>query len=302
PGILESDVEAEQSLNNLCGDLNKGTLPLNPMKQAVMGFSYPFELIKDHTLDFFSNALPILKEDKTLPKVAKLSTHTVPLSSREHFRVRRPVRSAEEPGPKDKEELDSKNSEVEGRSLITEGRSARSFCDNNWGLFCMLYNTVSGGNSNDAEDRNDDGFEERLNSIGGAGAMPLTPCPSAVEYVTPVFARNYQGVWRYVVQIPYEGYFTQTVEVTQCLANKCHYLAGACLASPRWVSLLVAEVYYPNAQFPATQKRPDLSRSAVGGESPPEGSAYLSFQQNQVRQGQFQSRQGSSEDSQYCDG
>ena len=26
-----------------------------------------------------------------------------------------------------------------------------------------------------------------------------------------------QGVWRYVVQIPYEGYFTQTVEVVKCL-------------------------------------------------------------------------------------
>ena len=46
---------------------------------------------------------------------------------------------------------------------------------------------------------------------------PMTPCPSAVEYVTPVFAKNYQGVWRYVVQIPYEGYFTQTVEVVKCL-------------------------------------------------------------------------------------
>lgn len=45
---------------------------------------------------------------------------------------------------------------------------------------------------------------------------PPTPCPAKVEYATPVFARNYQGMWRYVVQIPYEGYFTQTVEVTKC--------------------------------------------------------------------------------------
>lgn len=51
-----------------------------------------------------------------------------------------------------------------------------------------------------------------------AGSMdgPPTPCPAKVEYATPVFARNYQGMWRYVVQIPYEGYFTQTVEVTKC--------------------------------------------------------------------------------------
>ena len=33
-----------------------------------------------------------------------------------------------------------------------------------------------------------------------------------------------QGVWRYVVQIPYEGYFTQTVEVVKCLSTKCQFL------------------------------------------------------------------------------
>ena len=68
-----------------------------------------------------------------------------------------------------------------------------------------------------ATNRNDVTVDEVLNSLDEDGLNPLTPCPSAVEYVTPVFARNYQGVWRYVVQIPYEGYFTQTVEVTQCL-------------------------------------------------------------------------------------
>lgn len=76
---------------------------------------------------------------------------------------------------------------------------------------------------------------------------PPTPCPAKVEYATPVFAKNYQGSWRYVVQIPYEGYFTQTVEVTRCLQSRCHYLDGGCLSSPRWVSLLVAEIFYPTA-------------------------------------------------------
>lgn len=76
---------------------------------------------------------------------------------------------------------------------------------------------------------------------------PPTPCPAKVEYATPVFAKNYQGSWRYVVQIPYEGYFTQTVEVTRCLQARCHYLDGGCLSSPRWVSMLVAEIFYPNA-------------------------------------------------------
>ena len=31
----------EQTLDNLCGDLNKGYLPLNPMGQNVEGVSYP---------------------------------------------------------------------------------------------------------------------------------------------------------------------------------------------------------------------------------------------------------------------
>lgn len=40
-GALETDEEAKQSLNNLCGDLNEGRLPLNPMGQSVLGHSYP---------------------------------------------------------------------------------------------------------------------------------------------------------------------------------------------------------------------------------------------------------------------
>ena len=34
---------------------------------------------------------------------------------------------------------------------------------------------------------------------------PQTPCMSTEEYVSPTYARNYQGVWKYVVQIPNEG-------------------------------------------------------------------------------------------------
>merc|ERR1719400_2039761 len=103
----------------------------------------------------------------------------------------------------------------------------------------------------------------KLNNVDS----PMTPCPSAVEYVTPVFAKNYQGVWRYVVQIPYEGYFTQTVEVVKCLSTKCEYLDGSCLASPRWVSLLVAEIYYPDATFP-NPASPSQNRNPVKGASP----------------------------------
>lgn len=65
--------------------------------------------------------------------------------------------------------------------------------------------------------RGDDAPERRDDASNTLTDGPPTPCPAKVEYATPVFARNYQGIWRYVVQIPYEGYFTQTVEITKCL-------------------------------------------------------------------------------------
>lgn len=38
----EDDKKAPQaSYYNLCGDLNKGTIPRNPMGQDVLGFPYP---------------------------------------------------------------------------------------------------------------------------------------------------------------------------------------------------------------------------------------------------------------------
>ena len=39
-GINDPNVN-EQTLDNLCGDLNKGYLPLNPIGQTVEGVSYP---------------------------------------------------------------------------------------------------------------------------------------------------------------------------------------------------------------------------------------------------------------------
>ncbi|KAF2353616.1 Cystine-knot cytokine [Trinorchestia longiramus] len=395
-GVLEAPEETSLSLDNLCGDLNTGFLPLNPLGQNVLGASYPFELIKNQTLDLFSKTLPVLKEDKTLPKVAKYVTSTVPLRKRFHA-VRRPTRSlreevgeatwslvrsddpfagVQEPpehdilathslsqnqdphqhgilaaGPsknfareifqsiKDDDGVNfrnvslsgensahmkekavggwSKTSNVamssgrasrrinsrDGRGLFTDndsalwqgvlqgifnglkldkktasqiienlefdqhmavGRGVSSFCQSNWGLFCLLYNTMMGRETSPA---NPVHATERRDKVEPSGnsleeGSPLTPCPSAVEYVTPVFARNYQGVWRYVVQIPYEGYFTQTVEITQCLEESCHYLSGSCLASPRWVSLLVAEIFYPDAVFPSKPTRPSLQRTS----------------------------------------
>ena len=39
--MLEDPDEAARSLDNLCGDLNTGMLPRNPLGQNVLGASYP---------------------------------------------------------------------------------------------------------------------------------------------------------------------------------------------------------------------------------------------------------------------
>lgn len=80
--------------DSLCGDLNQGRVPINPLGQSVGDQSYPFELIKNKTLQFLARALPVLKQEyETIPKVARYlptnhlmnPTHqTSPLSS-EHM-------------------------------------------------------------------------------------------------------------------------------------------------------------------------------------------------------------------------
>jgi len=310
PGVAAGSQGAnEQTLDNLCGDLNKGYLPLNPIGQNVEGVSYPFEIFKAKTLEFLSKTLPILKADDTLPKVARYEEqnhiaqnptlfNSKPGSRITFYHHRTSRSAAAAPGPAsdlasllDKKKklkvedvglggLNEKAPEKEAVDFDPSSqRQARGFCKDSYGVFCMLYNTLSGGNKEEkADDRM--GGDGDIPSISAMNSLdsPMTPCPSAVEYVTPVFAKNYQGVWRYVVQIPYEGYFTQTVEVVKCLSTKCEYLDGSCLASPRWVSLLVAEIYYPDATFPnptsksqQQQQQPALSqsRNPVQGASPP---------------------------------
>ena len=58
-------------------------------------------------------------------------------------------------------------------------------------------------------------------------------------------------------------------------STKCEYLDGSCLASPRWVSLLVAEIYYPDATFP--NPSPNQNRNPVQGGSPPGPGVSLTF-------------------------
>ncbi|XP_072946271.1 uncharacterized protein spz6 [Epargyreus clarus] len=263
---------AAVSANNLCGDLNRGFIPRSPLGRNPNGEPYPFELIRNLTLRFLSRSLPVLRADNTLPRVAHLPTRPPPpgpapetdapaLPDVQHNRIEE----------RSKRSVESEDLPMEHRGLEAP-RESRKFCDGG-GVFCMLYRAING----------DSAGPERREDPGPAHAAaphaphtqhryegPPTPCPARVEYATPVFARNYQGVWRYVVQIPYEGYFTQTLEVTRCMQSRCHYLEGGCLSSPRWASLLVAELHYPPPHTTPQQEYQQYpQREESSSEKPP---------------------------------
>ena len=187
--------------SSLCGDLNKGDMPVNPIGQNVLGMPYPFELIRNKTLDFFSKTVP-----KFNPTIIN-SNQNMDIKYNERIR-----REAQEESVTD--DIVRKEPVLPEESYGTS-RDAGGWCDDSFGVFCMLFNAIKGDNEAIASDRLGSGEDPDVPSLNSLNSLdqPMTPCPSAVEYVTPVFAKNYQGVWRYVVQIPYEGYFTQTVEV-----------------------------------------------------------------------------------------
>ncbi|RWS09747.1 hypothetical protein B4U79_08883 [Dinothrombium tinctorium] len=325
--------------DTLCGDLNRGFVPLNPMKQAVAGQPYPFEIIKNKTLYFLAQTLPFLKNDiNNIPKVAKLSPASF---SNNHHLQRRST---------DNTSSNFKSSFLQSMFNFTEAR--QKVCEHKDGILCQILQALTGGQTSSAlmnsvnqavqvltaaqsaattaqslssiaailqqyssgsgnpsshgatgEQSNKSFVTQLLNLIASLNPspnnnnnnnfsplaaiidyfsngnsavassllparrkkpldlediasetvveqIPPTPCPSIEEYVAPVFARNYQGVWKYVVQIPNEGYFTQTVQKTSCVKNRCDFLEGVCHESPRWVSLLVAEIFYPQTHFP----------------------------------------------------
>ena len=211
----------EQTLDNLCGDLNKGEqfrafyvmllmfktshftgyLPVNPIGQNVLGVSYPFELIKNKTLDFFSKTLPILKADDTLPKVAKYQDSHIMynptiFNSQPNARIKfyeNNQRKKREASPEQDLAPEAREGRGAGLEAGAAPRESRGWCEDSFGVFCMLFNAVKGDNSEaEATDRLGQGDGDvdtgNLNSLD----QPMTPCPSAVEYVTPVFAKNYQ--------------------------------------------------------------------------------------------------------------
>ncbi|XP_044746839.1 uncharacterized protein LOC123308300 [Coccinella septempunctata] len=265
----DSDKTPHMSHNNLCGDLNKGFIPRNPMGQNILGTAYPFELIRNMTLKYLSRTLPILKADETLPKVAQLQDDLISQNTIS--------------GTNDRMKREVKPDEAKNETESEQRRQSRKFCDQG-GVFCMLYKAINGeSHSQPTTVLQSTGHLplERRDENGGPPPRyegPPTPCPAKVEYATPVFAKNYQGVWRYVVQIPYEGYFTQTIEVTRCLQSRCHYLDGGCLSSPRWSSLLVAEIFYPDTVLSSSDTA-NPQRSPVAASQPPSVQDFQNYQQ-----------------------
>jgi len=70
--------------------------------------------------------------------------------------------------------------------------------------------------------------------------------------------------------------------------TKCHYIEGGCLSSPRWVSLLVAEVYYPdtylpsasnNRRLPVPPQQQGMYRTQAQGDDPPSVQDFQNYQQ-----------------------
>lgn len=166
-----------------------------------MGVSYPFELIKNMTLDFFSKTLPILKADDTLPKVAKYQDSHImynptifnsqPNTKIKFYESHRSKRSTEEEVVEELSERKKREAEEDGGNEEGSAREARGWCDDSFGVFCMLFNAIKGPGDNSPSDRVDGDPDIPGSSVNSLD-QPMTPCPSAVEYVTPVFAKNYQ--------------------------------------------------------------------------------------------------------------
>ncbi|KAL3244927.1 hypothetical protein MRX96_018508 [Rhipicephalus microplus] len=399
--------------DTLCGDLNKGFIPLNPMSQRPRGEPYPFEIIKKKTLEFLAGTLPLLRKDPNLPKVARFAGRPPPgfvgnlfavppghvFDYYQRRRGRRSLAAFNSTRKTENAYQSLQEVEREWRGQRSHDSTvhdlARSFnatfrqlCQHGSGTLCTLYSALStarvstavlqtilqlltartpaiadkvqasgaSSSSSSSSSGSANSGSSSSSSSGGSGTqsnllnmltyaaeiinaispdaagttpappivnrspltqvlsaltgatgtvasatsplvtvldlmtsesspikllanvysstrkkskpsdsaqqsslendvegLPPTPCPSLEEYVTPTFARNYQGVWKYVVQIPHEGYLTQTVQQTKCMSSRCDFVdGGLCHESPRWVSLLVAEIFYPNAVFPTT--------------------------------------------------
>lgn len=310
----------QASVFNLCGDLNKGSIPRNPMGQNVLGARYPFALIRNMTLKYLRKTLPILRADETLPiitqveqqpqedGIAQNSLNPYEINDR-NYRAKRATpfqnntSSTTSTGNQtETESSPASPSSNSSTSSTSSDRKARKFCDQG-GIFCSLYKVINGDSDSSKSGPAQLPLERRDDNVAKYDGPP-TPCPAKVEYATPVFAKNYQGIWRYVVQIPYEGYFTQTVEVTRCVQSRCHYLDGGCLSSPRWSSLLVAEINYPDTVLSANDIK-NVQRNPLSSSQAPPFQDFQDYHQYLQKRTGLQPNQpetSSTNKPTYCDG
>lgn len=89
-----------------------------------------------------------------------------------------------------------------------------------------------------------------------------------------------------------------------CRQSRCHYLDGGCLSSPRWTSLLVAEIFYPDTFLEENQTAGIGSgtRDPVAG-SPPPVHDFQNYQQYlQKRASTGEARNNGSSQQHHCDG
>ncbi|KAJ2944890.1 hypothetical protein O0L34_g1781 [Tuta absoluta] len=135
-GVAGGEVRPHVTANNLCGDLNRGLIPRNPMGQNPSGEPYPFELIRNHTLRFLSRTLPVLRADDTLPRVAHLSQPPVYTSASVDThnsleeRSKRSLELEVNAETRDTESVPSHQLKAEHRSVDGETpRESRKFCD-----------------------------------------------------------------------------------------------------------------------------------------------------------------------------
>jgi len=59
--------------------------------------------------------------------------------------------------------------------------------------------------------------------------------------------------------------------------SRCHYMEGGCMSSPRWTSILVAEIYYPGSFLPPKPKPTPSPPSSDA--SPPPVQDFQNYQQ-----------------------
>jgi len=99
-----------------------------------------------------------------------------------------------------------------------------------------------------------------------------------------------------------EDHFNEICDGRQ---SRCHYLDGGCLSSPRWTSLLVAEIFYPDTFLEENQEvdsgsAPATREPVVG--LPPPVHDFQNYQQYLQKRASTGEARDSSGQPHHCDG